>query len=116
MMNGYVDTRSPLLQSRPAPSTPYERMRWQQQHCTEDVIGYAVGLASDRTERAAYLTEAGELTNSEREAAILPKNKASALMNDLHTAGWYKKMCWDIAFLVPVSKDLPLEMCTFCGY
>lgn len=109
--------RSEKLASRPAPSTPYERMRWQQQNCTEDIIGYAVGLASDRTERAAYMTGEGtELTNNEHKAAILPKDEASALMARLYDGTWYNKLAWEIAFLVPVSKELPLTLCTFAGH
>lgn len=106
-----------LLNTRPAPSTPYERMLWQQEHCREDVSGYAVGLASPATKRAAYLTEDLELTNNEHDAAVLTKNEASALMGKLLTSGnWYKEACWKIAFLVPVSNQLPLCCCTFQGH
>jgi hypothetical protein len=107
---------SDLLKTRPCPFTPYERMRWQQQNCKEDITGYAVCLAADQTQRAAYLTTAGELTNNERQAAVLPKAEASALMTALLTGGWYEKECYGMAFLVPVSEALPLTMCTFNGY
>ena len=109
-----------LLRARPAPSTPYERMRWQQQHARHDIIGYAVGLASERTVRAAYLTTAGELTNNEKEAAVLSKEKASILMGQILTSEklveWTRWPTWRIAFLVPVSSTLPLTMCTFMGH
>jgi hypothetical protein len=107
-----------LIKSRPATLTPYERMRWQQENCTEDIIGYAVGLASDKTERAAYMTGEGtQLTNSESKAAVFAKPVASALMNRfLDSPHWLAKHQYKIAFLVPVSEKLPLGMCTFGGY
>jgi hypothetical protein len=114
---GYTEKQLAKVEERPAPLTPYERMRWQQKHCTEDVLGYTVGLASDRTERAAYMTgKETELTNNEHHAAILPKAEASGLIDRLYTGAWYDKLGWKIAFLVPVSEDMPLTLCTFAGY
>ncbi len=105
------------ISERPAPLTPFERIVWQQQNCRSDVVGYAVGLASERTKRVAYLTLDGDLTNDEREAAILSKEKATKLMTGLYDSGdWYRKRCWKIALLVPVSETHPLTMCTFQGH
>lgn len=102
---------------QPAPSTPFQRMIWQQENCIENVTGYAVGIASAKTERAAYLSPEGELTNHENKAAILPREEAKTLMESLHTSGgWYDGLCYKIAFLVPVSEDYPLNRCTFAGY
>jgi len=93
-------------------------MRWQQDNCTKDVIGYAVGLAAERTERAAYMTGEGtELTNSEAAAAVLPREEAIALMMRIRNSEhWLAPEQFKICFLVPVSKELPLDMCTFSGY
>lgn len=80
-------------------------------------MGYAVGLASERTKRAAYMAGEGtELTNSESKAAILLKADAIALMTRLHDSEhWLNPHQYKIAFLVPVSEKLPLGMCTFNG-
>lgn len=100
-----------------SPSTPYERMRHQQKHCTEDLTGYAVGLAAEQTQRAAYLTESGELTNDEDKAGIWSKLSATANMQELYRSeDWYRKRLYKIAFLVPVSKEYPLYGCTFQGH
>lgn len=109
--------RTDIYKNRPAPSTPYERMRWQQQHCTEDLTGYAVGFAAEVTERAAYLTAEGTLTNDENKAVVLPKQEATALMTNLYESGkGIDKHLWKIAFLVPVSKEYQLYGCTFQGH
>ena len=107
-----------MAKTSPAPSTPYDRLRWQQANCTEDVIGYAVVLASDVTERVAYMTGTGtELTNDEALAAILTKPEASALMSRLYESNSLLGRDQDkIAFLVPVSKEMPLSSCTSTGY
>ncbi len=102
----------------PAPSTPYERMRWQQGNCTENIIGYAVGLASEVTERAAYMSGTGtEMTNDEVLAAILPKSEAAELMCRFYESeDQLGRDLFKIAFLVPISKELPLSACTSAGY
>ena len=46
--------KSEKYDDRPMPSTPYERLRWQQANCTEKIVGYAVVLATEATDRAAY--------------------------------------------------------------
>lgn len=99
-------------------SGPYDRMRWQQQTCNKDIIGYAVGLASERTERAAYMSGIGtEITNREEDAVVLPKPEAAALMTQLYTSDdFLAPEQYKIAFLVPVSADFPLSLCTFSGY
>lgn len=109
---------SNMLRSRPDSLSPYQRMRWQQENCVDQIIGFAVGLATERTKRAAYMTGAGtEITNNERIAAVLPKEDASSLMTSIRSSdaelgiNQYK-----IAFLVPVSADLPLSLCTFSGF
>lgn len=106
------------LRTRPDSLSPYRRMCWQQVNCVDQIVGYAVGLATERTNRAAYMTGIGiEITNNEGTAAILSKTEASALMTKLHgsdaalTTEQYK-----IAFLVPVSSDLSLDLCTFSGF
>lgn len=110
--------RSDLLENRPTLPSPFGRMRWQQEHCTDNVVGYAVGIASARTERAAYMTgEGSELTNREDCAAVLPKQEAVALMRRLYESkDTFDRIAHQIAFLVPVSIDLPLTMCTFSGH
>ena len=106
------------MSKTPAPSTPYERLRWQQANCTENITGHAVVLASDVTERAAYMTGIGtELTNDEALAAILSKPEASKLMCRFYESGDpLGKDMFKIAFLVPVSNEMPLSYCTSSGY
>ncbi len=103
---------------RPAPLTPFERMVWQQQNCTEDVTGYAVGLAVEETKRAAYLTEDCKMTTDERQAAVLPKDEAIELMHTMtdESSGFYMNHCYRMALLVPVSDNYPLDLCTFQGH
>lgn len=99
--------------------TPYERLLQQQLTCNEDIIGYAVAVATERTRRAAYLTGTNylTLTNDEKAAAILPKEEAARLMVHLYDSGsWYDRALWSFAFLVPVSVVHPLTSCTFNGW
>lgn len=98
--------------------TPYDRLRQQQLACNEDIIGYAVATAAERTRRAAYMTgNETELTNDERTAAILTKDEAARLMVRLYDSeSWYDRALWPIAFLVPVSVVRPLTACTFNGW
>lgn len=98
------------------PSTPYERILWQQENCT-DRTGYAVAIVAPVTERAAYMTGNGlDITNDEREAAILSKPEASILMTNLYSSdNWFKKLLYKSALLVPVSETKPLTLCTFQG-
>ena len=110
--------KSEKYDDRPMPSTPYERLRWQQANCTEKIVGYAVVLATEATDRAAYMTGDGtELTNNEALAAILPKPEAATLMCRFHESeDWLAHDQFKIAFLVPMSEELPLGLCTFSGH
>ena len=81
-------------------------------------VGYAVVLATEATDRAAYMTGDGtELTNNEALAAILPKPEAATLMCRFHESeDWLAHDQFKIAFLVPISEELPLGLCTFSGH
>jgi hypothetical protein len=81
-------------------------------------LQYAVGLASERTDRAAYITGAGtEITNREESAAVLSKPEAIELMSQFHTfTDFPAPEQYKIAFLIPVSSELPLSLCTFSEY